>query len=650
MDAEPQVDEHEERASESARESEITPEAITLLVDALGMAWSTYQLYPEPAAQPAWERAMEELKQTEAVYPLYTEVGTGAFVADEEEVRGSREGVARLVKRLFVHEVAALQLAAPPRDDELLRLFEVLDTDDEEVRSLGGVRFALLNAGIEAIQVVQRSMLVESEDAANEARDTEVAKLLRDAADPEAFAAELIAEAEGSSERLTEVFADRYDRVYGLVGESDHGGREDVVRAFVEAYFYFPTEFQVPLLERFVGHRSKPSYQVFLDQFSGHDLARLATSLPQPVRAGLLEYARVSTEEGRPEELMALLQSAEEVQEARRAVAGRIGALLGGGQDAPSLTAESFENLTLEFPDPAEDDNIGIEVLRRLFAIEDRDVRFRRLVRVWTGKVSRSIRESDLERAEEWLRAVTEEPTYPPDKQNEVDDALAAMSSPELIEALVMQLDEQGEGSGLPLLEAWGPTVLDKLVELLADEETPARRRLLIDVMSGIAQVDPTPVYPYLKDERWFVVRNLATVLGRSGRSDVAARLKVLAASHKDHRVRVEALRSVVPLPSERGIEAAVAGLDDRHERVRQAAVALLVNSAAHQVDDNLATVLAGGEASLQLKLRVIEVLGERGTEPARHALREYAERRLAIFGQARAIRDAARRALGGGG
>ncbi len=192
--------------------------------------------------------------------------------------------------------------------------------------------------------------------------------------------------------------------------------------------------------------------------------------------------------------------------------------------------------------------------------------------------------------------------------------------------------------------------MLDKLVELLADEETPARRRLLIDVMSGIAQVDPTPVYPYLKDERWFVVRNLATVLGRSGRSDVAARLKVLAASHKDHRVRVEALRSVVPLPSERGIEAAVAGLDDRHERVRQAAVALLVNSAAHQVDDNLATVLAGGEASLQLKLRVIEVLGERGTEPARHALREYAERRLAIFGQARAIRDAARRALGGGG
>ena len=50
-----------------------------------------------------------------------------------------------------------------------------------------------------------------------------------------------------------------------------------------------------------------------------HELAAMSAELSSEARGELSDYARVSIEDGRPEELLGMLQSAGEVEEARKA-------------------------------------------------------------------------------------------------------------------------------------------------------------------------------------------------------------------------------------------------------------------------------------------------------------------------------------------
>lgn len=222
------------------------------------------------------------------------------------------------------------------------------------------------------------------------------------------------------------------------------------------------------------------------------------------------------------------------------------------------------------------------------------------------------------------------------------------MATPDLIESLVHHLDDPDKTeAGAQLLEAWGSPVLDKLVEHLANEDDPSRRRILIELLVKVSAQDHSPLLRHLNDGRWYVVRNLATILGRTGKADVGPRLVALAAKHSDHRVRVEALRSLARFPGTPGIEAALEALADKNQRVRQAALTLLKSSEDPTADEYLVAALVDTARPVDARLRVIDILGERQTPAARKGLEEVAGRRFAFFGKGKTLRNAARNALG---
>jgi HEAT repeat protein len=650
-DGEPNPETNPAGKGEGSAPSELADQELAEGLDALGAAFTTYQLYPNPLEHDVFVRSVERLASLQAL-PLHAEVGPKAFMNGSDLVETSREGVDRLVQRLFIHDVSALQIEGPPTPEEVDLVFGVLAREQDDVRSSGGVVALVSFLGIESIKLIQRTMLVESESAtAADRRDPELANLLEEAADPARFAENLLANAGEDREELRDRFSKWYSDVYARVADEDVAGREELVRVFVEAFFYLPEKFQVPIIEHFLlTRREVPAFEVFLDQFSGHELAGFAPDLGEVPAEALVQYARVSsdTADERPEELLALLQSAVEVKEARQAVASRVGELLNVDGAEAAVKGESFQSLTEQIPSADGGSDLGRRVLRELMYVEDRDVRFRRLLRIWSGKVAAAVRQGDLLGARSWLEALLDEPTYAPSRDGEVREALGAMANPDLIESLVHHLgDPDKTEAGAKLLEAWGTPVLDKLVEHLADEDDPSRRRILIELLVKVSAQDHSPLLRHLNDERWYVVRNLATILGRTGKADSAQKLVALAAKHSDHRVRVEALRSLARLPGTPGTQAALDALADKNQRVRQAALTLLRSSEDPSTDEYLAAALVDAARPVETRLRVVDILGERQTPAARKGLEELAGKRFAFFGKDNVLRNAARKALG---
>jgi len=619
---------------------------LVAVLDAFGAAWSTFQLYPNPAEQPAFTRRVEVVRDASA-FPIAVEVGPTSFIVDGEEVATGSDGALRMLKRMFLHDVSGLKVVGPPTDEEVVEMFKILARELEDIRASGGAQALLAGEGVESLQLTQRALLVEDDEKkANKPRHPEVEAVLHERSDPERFAADLLAASEGEPDRLVEQFCGQYSGVFALVDMEDTAGLEELVRVFVEAYFYLPSEFQVPILEQMLAGRTEPSFEIFLDQLSGHELAALAPHLSSQGEIELRSYARVASDsvDERPEELLALLQSADEVKDARMAAAQRVGGLL-----AETQSEQSGHNPYADLAHASDADktsiDVGIAVLRQLMAIEERDIRFRRILRIWGGKVSVCVRKGKLEDARRWLEACLEDPTHPPARQSEVDEALGGMVTPELIDALLAGLTDSDMTDAARLLEAWGSPVLDKLVEHLAVEDNPAQRRVLIDLLVGVSKVDHRPLLKHLSDKRWYVVRNLATVLGQTGDSSVAQRLALLIANHEDHRVRVEALRAMAGLGTATFLDSAIRALSDDHERVRSAALTVLSKSAVKNADEVLVAALRDKKLATQVRERVLNIIADRESSAGIAAIRDIASAR-GFFGRSKVLRNAAREAL----
>lgn len=624
--------------------SERSPESA--VVEALGTSWTVHSLYPDPESQPAFRRAVEALRSllTESVS---LQVGVEGFAVEGEPVDVDREGADRLARRCYVHNVELLRLISPPAERDVVRLFEVLARDEESVRASGGVEAALLRNGVDSFAVVQRALLrAAGEEAEPQERDPHVEEVLVEGADPKQFAQSLLDEANRDPETLASLFRDRYHEVLARVEEDDVTGREEVVKAFVEAFFYFPDEHQVSTFRGLLLGDTPPD-RVFLDQFAGHELARLAPKLDPRGLGLLLDYARLATDQAdsRPEELMALLQSPEAVQSAREVVAAKVQERV-GTIDEIAAEEGTFDEFAARHPDARRFFYDTLEVFRALLEVEDRDPRFLRLLRIWSGKIGSAVRRREYRRAELWLRALTDNPTFVGERGGDVDEAITQLASSEMMSQIVSAATEAKEpGPAVRLLQSLGPRAVNVLVDLLSEADEPARRRTLIDVLAQVADRSPEPVVERMRDPRWYVVRNLVLVLGKTRRADVAPALE-RAFGHGDHRVRVEALRALAAVHHP-GLQRLVArALRDPHELVRHSAIGILGVQGSPESERMLIGALTGGKADLGEKQRIVKLLGESQSASSRDTLEKLARRRFLLFPGARALRDAARSAL----
>ena len=408
-----------------------------LLVDALAAAYVTDQLYPIAAEQPIFTRAVDTLRSATHL-PLALHIGPGVFLFNDVEVVTSRDGAERLARRLFVHDVGACKILGRIEAHDLVKVFELINREVDDVEAEGGPYLALMAKGVDTIRLLPRDMVEGKEGGGatngEEDRDERVADLLEAAKDSATIAAQLTKD-DDDLDAITMKFVEWYLEVYSLLSEDDIAGREEVVKAFVESFFYFPEPHQVRIFREFLHRNDHDPCQVFLDQFAGHELASLARNLDEGSSTKLTEYARISSDsaDARPEGLLALLQSASEVKEAREQVGRRVQALIDGADTTRQDDAEWFIGLRGRVPTNEMHDGAGVQVLRSLLTVEERDHRFHRLLRVWAGRASTAIRSGKLDQAVGWVEAVMVNPTYPAHREDAVKDALYSMATPDVL-------------------------------------------------------------------------------------------------------------------------------------------------------------------------------------------------------------------------
>ena len=489
--------------------------AVSELVDALGVAWTIHGLYPDPEQQPAFERAVADVAAQATSEPFTVAVGPGAFVIDGEELLTERESAERLAVRLFVHTVELLRFVEPPSERDVVRLFNILAREPEDVAESGGVTAAPSRDGVVAFAVVERSELGDHSSSEDVERDEEVQTVMAARVDPATFAQELMSQSGDDTETAGKAIHGRYHDVLGRVSPEDVAGREEVVQAFVESFFHIPDEAQVSVLEQFLANHENVDDRAFLDQFAGHELVRMSTRLDSQAMSLLMDYANVVTDpeaDVRSGELLALLQDAPNaVDSARQMIANHLAERWGSmveGSD-PSGSPVHFS-----MPDERRYFFTVLDVFRDLLEIEDRDERFARLMRIWTGKVLSALRAREFRRAELWMRAVRDNPTFLEQRNSSVESALDSLVGPVMVEELVRYYTLLDDATPvMRFMSLFGGRLANPLIEHLATTEGASVRRVLIDMLGFVAAADPAPIVSRLGDTRWFLVRNLAVVL-----------------------------------------------------------------------------------------------------------------------------------------
>jgi hypothetical protein len=616
--------------------------AVTAVVDALAAAWTVANLYPDPEVQPSFRRTGDLIRAVVEQGDVWLDVGPGVFLKDDQEVESTREAAARLAQRCYLHNVASVGLTAPPPDRDLAALMRVLALDEETIAEEGGLSAMLAHYGVTAVAVVTRVPLKNEIEEVAFDRPEEVLGAMAGLTDPTEFAAELVEEAGGDPQQLGELFHDRFISVYEMIDESDVTAIERAVQAFVEAFFTLEEHFQLAVLDPFLRAIDNPTDRIFLDQFAGHELAQIAPRLDSHGFALLMDYARIATDltDRRPKEVLEWLGVPEGAAGAVQTVAARVQDRLVEGTPG----GESFGTLRTQFPDPRRHFYQTLDTFRGLVAVEDRNDRYRRLMRLLTGKIVASVRRQRFRRAELWMRSVTDSPTYPEERAREVEEALKLACTPEVLETLVAHLSVEDSDPTRNIATQLVALNLDVGLDLIATEEDRGRRKVLTGILGQAAKIDPAPVLAALSDPRWFVVRNLVGVLRVAGNERATPHLVHLT-DHSDHRVRVEAFRALA-VTSEDPIDELGRGLDDDHEMVRRATVGLL---AAHPGPQSEALMIGAlrGKMTAEEKADVLKHLGDCDSEAAVEALTKLAKRRFVLTSGARLLRNAAREALG---
>lgn len=647
----------------------IGPDPIEVL-DALGIAWGVYELYPNPAQQHAFLSAAARLNDLEGASITF-EIGAGSVACDGQELKIERGGTQRLSLRLFVHEVEWLEIAGAPSPSDLVILFELLADDEHLVREAGGIAGELRKREIWSVSVTQRGLMTElldnaweeriddsGDDGSSSENGTEhLLRMMAAGASATEVVGGLVDKTGGNPATMAESFTEAYRVVFPDAG---HPGAEDSVpemleaykhaprgrspiETFVEAFFLLPVEAQTNILEDFLDRREEGMHALLLDQFAGAELAQLAPHLEPATYEKLVDYARdiVESEVGSAEELLPFVSAARDVKSARLGAADRIRQMIEGIGGLGGATGGLAGRLRGELTDL---EQLSAYVLTNLFEIEERPDRFELLVHGWARRISTEVQQGRLDRALSLVGSGTADVDIAPSKRRAVEQGLVdLLRSDYAVFHTAAQEPEQREALA-EVLAGFGEPAAVHLMERLSIEEDPATRRVLISLLVVVGSNFSEPIVRFFKDPAWYVVRNAVSIAGKIGGRKWVPHLRVLL-DHDDHRVVIEAMRALTPLSPDEAVPGLVKGLAHESERVRESAHVLLQSLSSPKCLPELTTALTDPDMDLARK-QVASLLYEMGTPEARNTLEQVA-RSFAVSPSRRHARRAAREILG---
>lgn len=207
---------------------------------------------------------------------------------------------------------------------------------------------------------------------------------------------------------------------------------------------------------------------------------------------------------------------------------------------------------------------------------------------------------------------------YSEERRQSAKLALAQLATNETTTYLVAYMfapetNQKDQGTLVQILAFLGDKITKHLMEILADEGSAPKRKLLSEVLARIGTSALPTIYEYLADDRWFVARNAVAILGDIRSQESLPQLTPLL-GHDDIRVRRETIRALTKIGGNRAIKILLqTALSADQELRRQAILSLGAVRAASAVP-TLLTLLKKSDWSqraIDLKKDTIRALGE---------------------------------------
>ncbi|MGH9517849.1 MAG: HEAT repeat domain-containing protein [Terriglobales bacterium] len=204
---------------------------------------------------------------------------------------------------------------------------------------------------------------------------------------------------------------------------------------------------------------------------------------------------------------------------------------------------------------------------------------------------------------------------------NNLGRLLPAAAIERIIEMFLLQRGDSVWGkSSATLLRFAAPASVESVFNHLIHERDARNRLALIRLIGQLGQASIEVAYKYLKDERWYVVRNICGVLAELKDPDLADHI-VPALEHHDPRVQQAALKALVRSRTVRAAPVMANSLLKLAPNILDEALDELMFLRHVKTIEGLESFIYGAGTNLAASRKAIQVLNAIDVEEAMEAL-----------------------------
>lgn len=319
---------------------------------------------------------------------------------------------------------------------------------------------------------------------------------------------------------------------------------------------------------------------------------------------------------------------------------------------------DAVEPLRMEAARGTTDGDV-IESLVSVAMMEKRDEPFDAIMTMLEDSVGYLIEAQEADVAAdvaEAMSAATKDSELPESHRARMAQVLANIARPESLAAVASVLRRYKSDSPeyiacKRLLTVLGESIIDPLLEVLADEDDMAARKALIEMISASAKNYIPELGARLADKRWYLVRNVVSILSTTHSPDALTYLQ-RTLRHGDARVRRETIRGLASIRTAMSDSMLGAALDDEDAQNVEIAAKYLGSLGCVAAVPALEAVARGdsrGNHDQPARIAAIEALSRIGESSSVTLFRELAAKRGFLwFGNNRDkdVRGAAAEAL----
>jgi len=299
------------------------------------------------------------------------------------------------------------------------------------------------------------------------------------------------------------------------------------------------------------------------------------------------------------------------------------------------LTEEEIQQLKQQIAKEQQRDAVAqlLDILSVMLEIELDEVSFGEILEIMTKLVDLFIERGDLPRAASCVSTVKRLHDHPPQQveafRSRLHQFLVRLGTPERLETLTVMLNREKTTDAAALtafLQAMTPEALGPLTDLLGTVVVMKTRKVICDAMVTLGHDNIEFLAGRLRDDRWFVVRNLIYVMGRIGGPKVIGYLSPLT-RHPEQRVRKEAIKTLDGMDSEKVIDVLLECLRDQESSVRMMAMRALARRKTPRLIDPLTALIEErhfAAKDVSEKLETFVALGSSGRPEALAVLKRY--------------------------